>query len=237
MNEGESSIWRHNRVAALGVRLCCSRRGAEAFTTLYAYFRWADDRVDAPNRDPAAVRRFVEDQATLLRGRREAVHPFEQHLTRVLRGPLGPGLSPAVLGMWEALRFDSERGERALLAEELTAQVVRVGDAWMVALWVCLECGEALPDDLRELSRAASLVHVLRDRELDRSLGYLNTPPGTNTPAAMSAWVRERAGEAESRFERGLVALGTVRSWRARVLMTLLVWRYRATLRRVLERA
>lgn len=220
------------RLPALALRLACPREGYLAFARVYAYFRWADDVVDAPGRDPAAVARFVVSQRALLAGARASSDRAEHALAAALDGPLGPRLRPAVDRMWAALAFDAARGPAPLPAADLDAQVARVGDAYLHALWVCSGADGAPPAGVLALARAATLVHVLRDLEVDRALGYVNTPPEVG-PEALAEWVAARSDEAAALFAAGIAALPSVRPWRTRWLLAVYAWRYRRVLARI----
>ncbi len=205
------------------MRAVCPRAGFRAFANVYGYFRWADDIVDAPGRDPARVRGFVVSQLALVHGERPAAELPEAALLAGLAA--APALRPAVDRMWEALAFDAHRGPDVLADTELDAQVARVGDAWIDALWWCAGAGTP-PPGAREAARAATLVHVLRDRDVDRALGYRNGPDDP-------AWAAAGAAEAERRFVVGEAAIRGAGTWRARLLVRALVWKYRRTLRRI----
>ncbi len=208
-----------------------SRHGLATFEALYAYFRWADDVVDAPDRREADVRAFVARQVRIVAGQEPAESPGEQAIVAVLAGNDGDRLRPVVEGMLAALHFDAHRGPRPISPVELERQVERVGDAFVTALWVCAGEPGPLPGGLAELARAACFVHVLRDREIDRTLGYENRPPGpSGAPMADAAWVPALAAEAEARFHKGEAALSAAMGWRTRWLLRGYAGRYRRAL-------
>lgn len=227
------------------VHLLGTPEGARDFDGLYAYFRWADDRIDAPGRDPAATRDFAQAQAqkvaALTRGEPAALLELpERALGEALRGG-APRLLGAVERMFAALRFDAHRGADPLSPEELDAQLVRVGDAYTLALLHACAAPEPVPAGVFALARAATAVHHLRDLELDLGLGYLNLPaahaaplgvdPRAPTPAGLRAYRLARAPAIHAEFERGLAALGGLRSWPGRALLRAFAWRYQRALR------
>ncbi|MFZ5476744.1 MAG: squalene/phytoene synthase family protein [Myxococcota bacterium] len=212
---------RANGFAWLALRLFCTGEGFVAFTRVYGYFRWADDVVDAPDRDRARVAAFVDRQRAIVAGA-SPEEPPERALALALAA--SPWVRPAVERMWEALAFDAARDATPLTSDELAAQVARVGDAYLAALWACAgEAGDP-PGGLAALSRAATLAHVLRDVEVDRRLGYVNV-----TDAAATA------SEAARLFAEGDRALATLPWGRARLLVGLLAWRYRRLLARAVS--
>ncbi len=87
--------------------------------------------------------------------------------------------------------------------------------------------------DLGLSIRPAVLNPMLRDREEDLGLGYVNLPRerfGSETPAAdddaLASWLGERREELEARFREGLAGATSVRPARTRRLVTLLGRRY-----------
>jgi hypothetical protein len=209
------------------LRLLATRDRFQTFAQVYAYFRWADDIVDAPGRDPREVCAFAAGQDELIAGRRPPATPEEQGLVEALKVP---AVRPAVHSMWSALVFDAARGEEPLAPEALDAQIARVGDAWtLAAAWAAGE-DAALPGGVFELARAATRVHTLRDVSVDLTLGYRNFPPSATTDAGMRAWRREMAARARAGFAAGREALPGVRRRRARILLWLMAWRYERVL-------
>lgn len=207
------------------LRLLAPRAGWREFERLYRYFRWADDVVDAPGRDPAAVRRFLDTQRALLAGEREAEAPPERALAAALARD--PAVREVALPMLEALAFDASRPPGPTDATLVRAQAARVGDAYLLALWRCFGAAGAPPPDLAMLARAACLMHLLRDRHIDRALGYENRPPlPSGEPQADEDWVRELSAEAAAGFARGRACLPAVRGWRLRLVLALQAWRY-----------
>ncbi|MDP2307788.1 MAG: hypothetical protein Q8P18_17315 [Pseudomonadota bacterium] len=202
---------------------------------MYGYFRWADDIVDAPGRDPALVAEFVVSQRALVAGERAPAALPEAALRLALADA---ALLPIVMGMWEALAFDAARGTAPLPNDVLDRQVAHVGDAYLAAMWLCSGAAGAPPPGLAALSRAATLTHVLRDLEVDLALGYVNLPPGVSATdgGAVAAWVLARCEDAEARFAEGARILPVVRPWRTRWLVGLFAWRYRRVLRRITAR-
>lgn len=220
---------RANRFGWWVVWACAPRRGLEAFVRLYAYFRWADDIVDAPGRDPAEVARFVAGQAALRAGERPAAGPAEAALVEALAAE--PRLRAAADTMAAALAFDARRTSESLAPADAEAQVVRVGDAFLGALWVCLGEPGAPPPELARLARGATRAHLLRDREVDEALGYVNRPAGPDgRPVPVAAWAAATAAAARADFAAGRAALSGVGRWRTRLVLRLWAWRYASRL-------
>jgi phytoene/squalene synthetase len=228
---------RSNPSMALALAVCCPPRGFLLASAVYAYFRWADDIVDAPGRDASAVRRFMGDQAAIIEGSADPRQPAERALRRALADRrLGPRLLPAVERMAQALAYDACRGQGPIPEAELQRQVERIGDAFVEAIWVC-SGGRGRPSSpALLLARAATATHMLRDRIEDQSLGYCNLPReqfGATVPTpgpALEAWLAVRRAELEAWFAEGLAAVDSIPERRTRALVRLLGERYREVL-------
>ncbi len=222
---------------AVALALCCPPQGFRLACAVYGYFRWADDIVDTPARDGLAVQRFVRRQDEIIRGAIAPEHPAERALRWALARPSeGPRLQPAVERMAQALTYDAQRGAGPIPAAELQAQVERIGDAFVGAIWVC-SGGEDQPSEpALLLARAATATHMLRDRIEDQALGYCNLPQerfGAVTPApgpALDAWLTQRAVEVDGWFAEGLAGAEAIQPARTRKLVRLLGQRYRKAL-------
>jgi phytoene/squalene synthetase len=228
---------RTSRALWLATRLLCPPGGFRQFCRVYAYFRWADDIVDAPDRDPARVRDFVERQAEVTRGGLPE-QPAEHALRLAMADPEdAAALRPAIDGMWQALAFDAGRDRTPIRRDELTAQVERIGDAYLVGLLHCGGHRGPIPDELRWLSRAATAAHYVRDLFVDLELGYLNLPaedaehhsldPTKLTERDVAPYAVGRLDEISGWFNRGQPAVGMLGSGRARLLVRGLSAKYR----------
>ncbi len=221
------------------LRLFGTREGAHRFFLVYAYFRWADDIVDAPGRDPDRVRAFAASQRSLreglLRGEPGGESKAERCLALALDSSTDEGLRVAVSTMAEALEFDAGRAKEALTPLELQAQIRRVGDAYTQALLHATEVEGPVPDEVFQLARAATATHHLRDLLLDQQLGYHNLPrehaqahglPTHGfTAEQLGGYFHARAELIRPLFARGLAALDPL-PLRARLLLRLFAWRY-----------
>lgn len=241
-----ATLRRGNPAAWWLLRLLAPAAGFEQFCRVYGYFRWADDIVDAPqgperNRDQ--IQAFVQEQSRAwqpVTSTPAVVGPGPLALHRALE--LQPELAGAVTGMWEALAFDAMRGPEPRTTGEVEAQLVRIGDAYAVGLATCLGVGEALARDnphgnaIRQLARAATRVHQVRDLWIDRELGYCNVPAEdldalgvrfeVATVAVLAPWVTARCQAVLPIFRAGDEALRTLQPWRARWVFRIYGWRY-----------
>lgn len=228
------------------LRALAPAAGFDQFCRVYGYFRWADDIVDAPGRDPGTVAEFVQAQGEALRRFWSGEHaaagagPGEHALFAALRAQ--PGLRVAVDGMWDALAFDARRGSEALPAPQIDAQIARIGDAYAAGLALCLGVQPGVIADAEAwrsmcaLSRAATVVHQARDVVVDRELGYCNVPIedlerlaidfAAASPHDLAPWVRERCQSALPVFATEEQTLGARLPLRARWVFRIYGRRY-----------
>jgi len=222
---------------ALALAVGCPPRGFHHAAAVYAYFRWADDAVDAPDRDPAEVRRFMQHQAALIRGSVPPDHPAERALRWALATPeLGPRLQPPVERMAEALIYDAQRDATPIPTADLQRQVENIGDAFVGAIWVCSGAPGTPSDAALLLARAATATHMLRDRVEDQALGYSNLPRehfGATAPTdgpTLQAWLAERSAQVDGWFAKGLDDVADIQPAGTRRLVRMLGERYRKVL-------
>lgn len=213
----------------------CERSHWDAFACVWSYFRWADDIVDAPNRDAAAVQAFVADQSTLLAGEREAEALAEVALQHALAHPaVGTRLHAASVTMLAALAFDAARGPEPMPAAALDAQLDRIGGAFAEAVWACTGAAGSASEPARSLARCATAAHHLRDLHEDLALGYCNVSVedvGAGlSGSAMAVWAQRRANTVDAAFAEGLRGLGGT-PLRTRAPLTILALAYRRGLR------
>jgi phytoene/squalene synthetase len=224
------------------LRLFGTRAGAKRFFLVYAYFRWADDLVDAPERQPARVRAFMKAQLARLDRGEVGPELAERCLGQALAESDDERLAQAVRTMARALDFDASRKGDPIRPDELQAQIRRVGDAYTLALLHAAEVTVPVPSELFLLARAATATHHLRDLLIDQDLGYLNLPQEHAerhglpvrgfTAAALGPYIRERAEVIRPMFHQGLRASEGL-PLRARLLFRLFAWRYRRLLDRL----
>lgn len=224
---------RASPATGLLVALACPAGGARAFRLVYAAFRVIDDAVDAPG--PVCAAALVEAVEATLAGAPAATPalPLDQAravqaLAAVRADPLGDRLDPALRGMWAAQRFDLDRrGGPPSPAAALEAQRARIGDSYLLALWVCSGAPDAPPAALLPLARAATGAHWLRDAEEDRALGYCNVPAERLGRTEPGAWLSQRQDALRAELAAGLAALARSRCpLRTRLLLRLLAARY-----------
>lgn len=204
------------------IRLLADRdRRADAYRA-YAYYRWADDRVDDPAAAPAERQAFLHRQRTLLeagyRGRMPGdLGPEETWLAELIAGDTtaGSGLQAYLRHMMAVMAIDVERRGRLITAAELDEYERLLATAVMEALLHFIGHGAGAPvGDARYAAvRGACIVHMLRDLVEDVANGYVNIPAGylaargvtTIDPddPAIRDWARQRVALARACFHRG----------------------------------
>lgn len=250
---------RPGRAALLSVGLFGTWRGWLDFMCVYAWFRWADDRIDCRERGGPEIQAFVREQSRLMDGLLEgppggadlsAADAPALALALALRPPIPPVLARSVRGMWAALCADAARDGEPVEEGLLLTQIRRVGDAYTDALLhACGADGGQRGDGparsaLYALARAATAVHHLRDLMVDREIGYLNVPlpwaallgidPVRFTDVDVREIARWRAPLIRADFAAGAAALPGL-PWRARWLLRLFAWRYMRALDRCVK--
>jgi phytoene/squalene synthetase len=225
---------------AWALRLLCPRDGYQTFARVYAYFRWVDDWVDVPDRALLGAAAFVRAQAQALGQARPGAPEPERALGRVRSDPVWwPRIESAVRLMLEALAFDAARGREPQPEAAIEAQIARVGDAYLAAVWACSGAPGRVPAGLLPLARGATRAHLVRDQEIDAQLGYCNVPAervagASPTAEELAAWSRDFAGRAARELASGRAALGLA-PWRTRLLLTLYAWKYARLAQRLIR--
>ena len=101
------------------------RRKFQHFVCIYSYFRWADDIVDAPQREEQEIKSFCIQQKKLLDKQREPEHILEHALYHSLSDPMiGDSLQEICLTMFASLSFDAHRPSFVLSKQELQQQIL-----------------------------------------------------------------------------------------------------------------
>ncbi len=225
-------LWMYQPTLLLAL-LFLAPRSLGKFAAIYAWLRIADDIVDAPGRSQPAVQRYIRDAREFLASGHRPPDPpglaaspraERDHLDQILLKSWDPPLQAVVIEMTEAIAWDAFRPPRVSEAE-LQTQCARIGRAYVRGIWYCIT-GENPPILAEELGAAATVIHQLRDRAEDESLGYINLPADIGEPDLRRPGVREwwlRRTDAAIHFLETSMLQG---SWRARILIQALCIRY-----------
>jgi len=207
----------------------------------YAYFRWVDDTLDAPDHRPVEEARrdrigFLERQQALLErclcGDAPAdVAGNEAMLVDLLQPGRGPrdALETYLRQMMRVMDFDVRRRGRLVTAGELEQYTAWLATAVTEAMHHFLGDGTYEPyDETRYLAvTGAHILHMLRDTYADLDAGYFNVPrevlqanrirPTDVDTDAYRSWVRERTRLARTCLDAGRTYFQRVDSWRHRL--------------------
>jgi phytoene/squalene synthetase len=210
------------------IRFLVDRSRVEDAYRAYAYFRWLDDLLDAP--DPPGPRadahrarvRLLERQQWLLEVclHGEAPHdmtPHESMLVELTRHPDTEygGLESYLRNMMRVMAFDVGRRGRLISAAELDEYTRWLAVAVSDAMHHFIGHGNKPADDearYRAVS-GAHILHMLRDTYEDQRAGYCNVPrevleaasiePYDTDSEAYRSWVAERVTLARGHLDAG----------------------------------
>jgi phytoene/squalene synthetase len=228
------------------IRLLADRDRAGDAMRAYAYFRWADDRLDDPTTPPVERAAFLARQQWLLeagyRGYVPAeLSPEEALLADLVAGDdeLDSGLRSYLTHMMAVMAFDVARRGRAVSAADLDGYSDTLATAVADALFHFIGHDRQPPrgPGRAVAVRGAHIVHMLRDMVEDVALGYVNLPAEflaenrwaaealiarglsdaqLDSPA-LRDWVAGRVRQARADFAAGHDLLATLHSRRCRL--------------------
>lgn len=202
----------------------------------YAYFRWVDDSLDAPDSLPVERRAFIRRQRALLERSYQGkplhgLNSQESLLAGLIRQDdrLHSGLQTYLRHMMLVMEFDVERRGRLISQAELSQYTF-----WLAsAVTECMHyfIGHACPTPHTparyQAVTAAHITHMLRDTFDDLRAGYYNIPrevveahhitPQDIHSQAYCAWVQSRVQAARAGFRAGRAYLSRVANWRCRL--------------------
>ncbi len=210
-------------------------RRANAFRA-YAYFRWLDDALDAPQGEQSEKLALLRRQQALLEACASgaalaAACPEEQMLLDLARSDRdeNSGLQVYLREMMAVMAFDAGRRGRTISQAELNAYTRRLAAAVSEALYYFIGHDDPSPhDEYRYMAvSAAHITHMLRDLYEDSETGYFNIPVEALRQHALAPlslqeqdlrdWVRSQVRLARLYFAAGRQSLAQVRSWRCRL--------------------
>jgi len=202
-------------------RLVVDKGLVSDFYRAYAYFRWADDVVDAPastDNRITFIRRQRELIDRLYRNERPSdLTPEEEIVADLISRDKGEtsGLQSFIRNMLAVIEFDAHRKGRLVSQGELTRYSNWLARSVTDGLQYFIGNGHPYPDtDDRYLAAfAAHITHLLRDMLPDVADGFINIPreyleahgigPEDVHSPPFRAWVRERVELARRYFREG----------------------------------
>jgi phytoene/squalene synthetase len=202
-------------------RLVVDRGLVSDFYRAYAYFRWADDVVDAPASTGNRIS-FIQRQRELIdrlyRDERPRGLTSEEEIVADLIGRdrgESSGLQSFIRHMLAVIEFDAHRKGRLVSQHELTRYSNWLARSVTDGLQYFIGNGHPYPvtEDRYLAATAAHITHLLRDMLPDVADGFINIPreyleaygisPEDVHSPPFRAWVRERVELARRYFREG----------------------------------
>ncbi len=218
------------------IRLLVDRGRVDDAYRAYAYFRWADDILDADSGSSVERSAFLERQKSLLDSCYRGEPPLdinvqESMLVELVHHDLeeNSGLKAYLRNMMRVLDFDARRRGRLISQAELNEYTRWLAISVTENLLYFIGHNQYAPDDgTRYLAvSAAHIAHLLRDTFDDVQAGYYNIPrevleayhirPQDIGSEGYRAWVRSRVELAREYFRAGKDFLARVQEPRARL--------------------
>jgi phytoene/squalene synthetase len=190
----------------------------------YAYFRWADDVVDASSQSREQRVSFMQRQRELIdrlyKGEQpDGLAPEEALIADLIRhdGGESPGLESFIRNFAAVLDFDAQRRGFTISQAELSWYSSCLGKAVTDCIQHFIGNGHVYPasDDRYLAATAAHITHMLRDMVDDIPEGFINLPCelmeeyGIDPSAVdvgslpVRAWVRSQVRLARRYFDAG----------------------------------
>jgi phytoene/squalene synthetase len=221
-NLARSITWASSKQSYLTARLLADRDLADDCLRAYAYFRWADDRIDICLSGKDECTAFIERQKSLIdnlyRGERpNDLLPEEAMLADLIAHDRTPdsGLHSFIRNFMSVIEFDAYRKARIVSRHELAAYTSCLATAVMDGLQYFIGNDHPYPKTHnRNLAvTGAHITHMLRDTLEDLSVGLVNIPAedleahGIDLEDVdseqMRGWVREQVELARYCFRKG----------------------------------
>jgi phytoene/squalene synthetase len=180
-----SITWRSSKQSYLTAVLLADRDLVDDCLRAYAYFRWADDRIDLDSYSDEDRIGFLQRQKTLVercyrRERPADLAPEEEMLADLIAHDRGnaDGLQSFIRNFMWVLEFDALRKGRPVLAQDLDSYSAHLAKAVMDGFQYFIGNSHPYPKTPdRTLSvLGAHGTHMLRDMREDLAAGYINLP-------------------------------------------------------------
>lgn len=217
-------------------RLMVDKDLVSDFFRAYAYFRWADDIIDASSQSADERISFIRRQRDLIdrlyRNERPVdLAPEEEIVADLISHDRieNSGLQSFIRNMFAIIEFDAYRRGRLISQQELTWYSACVGKSVTDGLQHFIGNGHPYPDaEQRYLAgTAAHITHLLRDTSVDTADGFINIPreyleahgisPTDVDSPALRAWVRDRVEQARHYFREGKCYLDELNVLRCKI--------------------
>jgi phytoene/squalene synthetase len=217
-----SITWASSKQSYLTALFLTDRGLSDDCLRAYAYFRWADDRIDISLAGSDERTVFIERQKSLTdslyRGERPAdLSPEELMLADLIAHDRTPdsGLRSFIFNFMSVIGFDAHRRGRLATQQELAAYTICLATAVMDGLQYFIGNGHPYPrtNDRLLAVTGAHITHMLRDTLEDLSAGLVNIPADyldsnsiglrDGSSNQFRPWVREQVELARYCFREG----------------------------------
>jgi phytoene/squalene synthetase len=245
-----SITWASSKQSYLTARLLADRDLVDDCMRAYAYFRWADDKIDISLSCSEERTVFIERQKNLVnklyRGLRpDDLSPEEAMLADLISHDREPenGLYSFIYNFMSVIEFDAHRHGRIASRHALAEYTTRLATAVMDGIQYFIGNDHPYPKTYyRNLAvTGAHITHMLRDMLEDFSAGLVNIPAeyleaydihikDVNNER-FRLWVREQVGLARYCFQKGKTYIDSLEVLRCKLAG---VW-YCARFERVLN--
>jgi phytoene/squalene synthetase len=177
--------WSSSKQSYLTAVLLADRDLVDDCLRAYAYFRWADDRIDLGSASDEDRNRFLRRQKALVercyrRERPDDLAPEEEMLADLIAHDRGnaDGLQSFIRNFMWVLEFDALRRGRPVRAQELDAYSAHLAKAVMDGFQYFIGNSHRYPKtpDRTLAVLGAHATHMLRDMREDLAAGYVNLP-------------------------------------------------------------
>ena len=193
----QAITWAGSKQTYFTARLMVDRDLVDDFYRAYAYFRWADDIVDAaPSIDGGASNDISsqsdDERIAFIRRQKELIErlytgerpydltPEEEMVADLISHDRGEnsGLQSFIRNMFAIIEFDAYRRGRLISQAELTWYSDCLAKSVTDGIQYFVGNGHPYPatEDRYQAAFAAHIAHLLRDTFLDTADGFINIP-------------------------------------------------------------
>ena len=228
--------WASSKQSYLTARFLADRDLADDCLRAYAYFRWADDRIDLSSNSSDERTTFITRQKMLVEQLTRDEHPAnlcpeEEMLADLIAHDRGPesGLHSFIHNFMAVIAFDAARNGRLVSQRELTAYTSCLATAVMDGLLYFIGNGHPYPKtpDRNLAVVGAHITHILRDILEDIPAGFINIPaediktyhiPIEDVGSEpFRRWVRGQVEQARAYFQEGKEYINSLDVLRAKL--------------------
>jgi phytoene/squalene synthetase len=231
-----STTWASSKQSYLTARILADRAQADDCLRAYAYFRWADDRIDIALSGSEERVIFIERQKALIDSlymglRPDDLSPEEAILADLIAHDRTPesGLRSFICNFMAVIAFDAGRKGRVASRDEMAAYTTCLAMAVMDGLQYFISNDHPYhrtPDRALAVT-GAHITHMLRDMLEDLSAGLVNIPAedleahglGVNdvNSERFRLWVREQVEMARYFFMEGKIYIDSLEVLRCKL--------------------